>query len=178
MRHIRTFGTFLFEGKSMATIYHFTMFDSLESILDEDRMESSAMFDYISFTRNPIFTFHNLGGRRTVRISFDGDAMSDKFSFQPFMYDPDKDPMYYDPEHMDYRERRELYGEEREERIKKKEIHGIKKYITLIELIRNPKDQDFEKRMTIMEKENPEIAFRIVGSFTLPSQEHFGKMAA
>lgn len=174
MKHLKTFESFLNEFKQVGTIYHFTLFDSLEGILEEDRMESSAMFDYISFTRNPLFKFH----RRNCRISFDGDAMSERFHIEPFFYDPEKDPMYYDPEHMDYKERRELYGDEREERIKKKEIKGIKKYITLVEVIRNGKDEDFEKRLMKLEEDNPEIEFRIVKSFSPHSREIHRLVAA
>lgn len=167
MKHLRTFESFVYEKKQVGSIYHFTLFDSLEGILEEDRMESSAMFDYISFTRNPLFKFH----RRNCRITFDGDAMSDKFHFEPFLYDPEKDPMFYDPEHMDYKERRELYGDEREERIKKKEIKGIKRFISTIEIVRNPKDENFERRLIKLEKENPNIKFRIVSSFSPRSKE-------
>lgn len=166
MKHLQTFESFLFEFKQVGVIYHFTLFDSLEGILEEDRMESSAMFDYISFTRNPLFKFH----RRNCRITFDGDEMSNRFHFEPFLYDPEKDPMFYDPEHIDYKERRELYGDEREERITKKEIKGIKKYITAIEIIRG-KDEDFEKRLVKLEEANPQIEFRIVKSFSPRSKE-------
>lgn len=168
MKHIKTFESFLFEFKQVGPLYHFTTFDSLEGILEEDRMEPSAMYDYISFTRNPLLHLH----RRNVRIDFDGDEMSNKFHIEPFLYDPEKDPNFYDPEHVDYKQRRELYGEEREERVKTKEIKGIKKFITSIEIIRG-KENDFEKRLAKMEIENPNIEFRIVHSFSTRSKSRY-----
>jgi len=172
MKHLKTFESFLFEFKSVGPLYHYTLFDSLEGIMEDDRMESSAMFDYISFSRNPLLKLH----RRTVRINFDGDAMSNRFKIEPFLYDPEKDPMFYDPEHIDYKTRRELYGEEREERIKAKEIKDIKKYITSIEIIKS-KEEDFEKRLAKMEVENPDIEFKIVPSFTIRSKNLYHQAA-
>jgi hypothetical protein len=161
MRYIKTFESFLFEFKQVGPLYHFTNFDSLEGIFEEDKMEPSAMYDYISFTRNPLLKLH----KRNVRIDFDGDEMSNRFHFEPFLYDPEKDPNFYDPEHVGYAERRQLYGDEREERIKSHEIHGIKKFITSIEIIPG-KEENFQERLSKLENENPHIEFRIVNSFT------------
>lgn len=161
MKYVKTFESFLYEFKQVGPLYHFTNFDSLESILEDDKMEPSALYDYISFTRNPLLKLH----KRNVRIDFDGDEMSNKYHFEPFLYDPEKDPNFYDPEHVGYAERRKLYGEEREERIKMTEIHSIKKFISSIEIIPD-KEEDFEKRLSVLENNNPHIEFRIVNAFT------------
>jgi hypothetical protein len=177
MKHIKTFESFLFEFKQVGPLYHFTTLDALEGILEEDRMEPSAMYDYVSFTRNPLLHLH----RRNVRIDFDGDEMSNKFSFEPFLYDPEKDPNFYDPEHVDYKQRRELYGEEREERVKMKEMKGIKKFINVIEILQessnDPRDKKNQllrhEKLAKMQKDNPDIEFRIVKSFSTRSKNRY-----
>lgn len=151
----------LFEFKRIGDIYHFTTFDSLEGILEENRMESSAVVNHISFTRNPSLDFHG----RNVRIEFDGDSMSDRFHFEPFLYNPDTDPLFGGTSKMDYQTRRKMFGQEREERIKKTEITNIKKYITAIDIIRSKKDEDFDERLNKMKSDNPHIHFSVVEKF-------------
>jgi len=179
MKHIKTFESFLFEFKEVGPLYHFTTFDSLEGILEEDKMESSDVLKYISFTRNPLLGSAETFKRRNVRITFDGDEMSNKFHIEPFMYDPSKDELFSVSfrEPISYTQLRKQYGEEREERITQSEIKGIKKYISSIEVIRG-KDEDFEKRLVELEKNNPQIEFNIVHKFATPSQLHFQKIAA
>jgi hypothetical protein len=174
MNHIKTYESFVVESKEVGTLYHYTDLNSLEGILEEDRMESSAVLDYISFSRNPMLSTQDSDFEiKDVRITFDGDAMSDRFHIEPFMYDPEKDPTFTAPEHMDYQKRRLRFGAEREERIKQSEIKGIKKFITGVEIIHRKQD-DFKSRLGKLEKENPTIDFDIVGSFST----HIKRLAA
>lgn len=178
MKKIKTFESFINEAKSIGIIYHYTSFDSLEGIIEEDRMESSAVLKYISFSRNPLLNFHG----KSVRITFNGDVLSNKFHVEPFMYDPSKDELFdtdpdFDgrPEAGTYAELRNQYGEEREERITKTEIKGIKKAILAVELIYNKRDEDFEQRLLKLQDENPEIDFTVVNKFTVPAQMYHRK---
>ena len=176
MKHLHTFQS-LFESKSVGILYHYTSFDSLEGIIEEDRMESSDVLKYISFTRNPLLGTSETFKRRNVRITLNGDMMSNKFHIEPFMYDPSKDEMFNVSfrKPIPYNQLRKQYGEEREERITKPEISGIKKAILAVELIYNKRDEDFEQRLLKLQDENPEIDFTVVNKFTVPAQMYHRK---
>lgn len=147
MKHLKTFESFLFEEKEVGLIYHFTSLDALEDILAEDKM--IANYGYMSFSRNPLLASTYEYAKKEARITFDGDEMSNKFRFEPFMFGG-----------------RYQYGAEREERIKQSEINGIKKYIIQAEAIK-PKAhiKEFEDKIEKMKKENPGIDLEIVHSF-------------
>ena len=94
----------------------------IKTYMQEDRMIAS--FGYMSFTRNPLLTKAPEWKDKQVRITFDGDDMSNKFRFEPFMYGARKNG---------------YYEAEREERINLTKMHGIKKYVLQAEVIK-PKE--------------------------------------
>lgn len=175
MKTIKCFENFVAERKAAGILYHFTDLNSLEGIFEENRMVSSALYDYISFTRN-----YTLGTSSTwksnsknVRITFDGDLMSNRFSFSPFLYDPEKDPLFGNPQDKGIDSRRKSYGDEREERIMKKEIPNIKRYILQVDILsrgsgstekENMKYLKDQERIQELRKNNPEIDFNFVSS--------------
>ena len=67
----------IIEAKQVGIIYHFTYPSSLEKILKDGSLET--INDYVSFTRN-----FQLTGFGQVRIAFDGDKLSEKYSIEPF----------------------------------------------------------------------------------------------
>ena len=175
MKKIKGFEDFITERKAAGILYHFTDLTSLEGILEEDRMVSSALYDYISFTRN-----HKLGSSNTwkshkknIRITFDGDAMSSRFSFSPFLYDPEKDPLFGNPMDKGIDSRRKAYGDEREERIMKKEIPRIKRHILQVDILsrgsgstekENKKYLEEQETINNLRKNNPGVQFNFVNS--------------
>jgi hypothetical protein len=111
MNNVKLYEQFIAEAKNMGAIYHFTSIEGLMGILESDKLKAGE-FDYLSFTRNSRLNFQDFG----VRLTFDGDRMSDKFHFEPYMYDGRVK--------LDADKRRMMFGEER---ILKKEITGVKK---------------------------------------------------
>jgi hypothetical protein len=166
MKHLKLFEDFLNEFRSVGQIYHFTTLESLEDILESDSLVG-IMFDYgkafVSFTRNPALNF----SKRKVRITFDGDAMSNRIHFEPFLYDITKDPLFADgnfKEPMSYNDRRKMYGEEREERARSP-INGIRKYIVRVDVLDSPRA---ELVVNHLRKKYPEIEFNVAEKFLLP----------
>jgi len=153
------FNESLSEGKAIGTLYHFTSLDGLEGILGKDSMMSKR--GYISFSRNYDLNFADFG----IRIVFDGERLSDKFKIVPALYDPDKEDGYK----LDHTKRRELYKDEREERIYGKVIYGVKKYITNIDILGMPDNSEFpdriQNRINKLIMNNPEIDFGVVNKF-------------
>jgi len=129
----------IFEAKQVGILYHWTNFYSLGKILEQDRMWSA--MGYISFSRNKRLNYAN----RTILIIFDGNKMSDKFKFEPFLYS-------------------QYYKKEAEERIEcnfKSEkdslddcIFGIKKYIIGIQIVNYDRlvQEEHEGRKYIFDK--------------------------
>ena len=162
------------EFKSVGPLYHFTTIKGLEPLLAQDKMISK-QYDFISFTRNPSLKFYD----RNIRIVFDGNAMSNKFHIEPYMYDEDKDPLFQSgfgdepgEPRMTYAERRDLYGDEREERAKAP-LSGIKKYIERIDVrkrrLKNGEiDEDFMYNIHKLQLKYPDIDFNIVEKFPMP----------
>lgn len=109
---MKTFKQHLEEAKQVGVIYHFTNVDALISILEKDTL-SSEYHHAIAFTRN-----YKLGFSSGVRIAFDGDKMSNKFSFEPKLYKGDL-----------------KYKKEAEETIRKNSIKGVIKYIKQVDVI-------------------------------------------
>jgi hypothetical protein len=91
---IQNFADYINEGKQVGIIYHFTSLTKFKSILNSDCLLGSQMnqYDkndenfYISFTRNKnLFKQKHLGiDGNLVKITLDGDKLSNTFKFSPF----------------------------------------------------------------------------------------------
>lgn len=141
----------LLEAKQVGIIYHFTSMNSLFRIISTNKMKSN--LGHISFTRNS-----RLGYRDSdARIAFDGNKMSNKFKFQPYMHG---NPFYDD----DPVQLRKMYGDEWEESIKKSSISGVLKYIIKIDILDEIQDykSDIEKLDYFKKKAPNSIKFNFV----------------
>ena len=144
----------LFERKQIGLLYHWTYIDALEKILRTDKMWSA--MNYISFSRNKKLNFNG----RPVKITFDGDRMSDKFKFKPHLYMKDVNYKEESEERIECDE----YSESEDEYNKHSRgwedmISGVKKYIIDIEIeffgeIYN-KDLDIEETLKKLQKLSP-----------------------
>lgn len=133
MRHIKTYK--LFEKKQTGLIYHFTDPTNLVDILKDDRMVSA--HGDISFTRNFDLKDLSMAPWGICRIAFNGSNLTDKFHVEPYLFDPEKDPIFGGGQNpASFEERKKRYGHEREERIIGSEIKGIKKYIVQIDILK------------------------------------------
>lgn len=162
MRNLRTFDQFINEFKQVGHIYHFTTTRGLLGILQDDEMHSA--YGAISFTRNYNLKDWAIKFNAPVRIAFDGNVMSDRLKFQPFLYDPEKDPIS-GGQHMDSKKRRELYGQEREERVPKDVISKVKKYIIQIDVLDLGKQNDLHDLVKRVKAQNPGLQINIVKDF-------------
>lgn len=141
---------FILERKQLGTIYHFThSLWGLSCILEEDELRSGE-FDGISFTRNKNmwniqYLTRDDNDRYKIRISFDGDRMSDRWKFEPFLYDSDFD-----------------FKDEAEERVLWDSMYGIRKYITKITFRRKSLERGDVTKIRNLKKEYPEIKFEII----------------
>lgn len=153
---ITKFDEFLNERKNMGTIYHFTKsIEKLSTILNEDKLKA-IWHSYISFTRNKnMWNFKFFGdntNKYKIRIMLDGDRMSDKWKFEPFLYDQDRD-----------------FRNEAEERVNKWEMVGIIKYIKKISIrypaIKPLGDGDLI-RIDMLKHDFPNIEFEILPGHT------------
>jgi hypothetical protein len=137
MKHLDTYQ--LFEKKQVGVVYHFTDPESLLGILKDDRM--SSRHGHISFTRNPNLTSWYEDYGAMCRISFNGSDLSNKYKIQPYLFDPKPFKPVQDADLFDkqkkisYKERKEWYGDEREETIKQNEINNIMKYVIQIDIL-------------------------------------------
>lgn len=68
------------ESKQVGTLYHFTRWDRIRRII-QDRGLRSNLYDYISFSRD-----YRLRGFGEVRLTFDGNTLSEKYKIEPFQY--------------------------------------------------------------------------------------------
>ena len=100
------------EAKQVGTIYHYTRLGALQSILETNKLISQR--NYISFTRNKNLYPWNT----SVKLSFDGDKLSNKYKIQPFS---DIDNIIKG-------------SDEYEERVMLHEINNLSKYILVIEI--------------------------------------------
>ena len=148
MIHIKDYE--LFEKKMVGIIYHFTTPSAAMDILREDMMHSQ--LGHISFTRNPDLKHWYEEYDSYVRLAFNGSDMSDKFKIEPHLYKPHKFDPLQDIElfrdempKLTYKERLELFKDEREETIKKSEIYGVKKYLVQIDILSQYRTGNYEK---------------------------------
>jgi len=93
------FKRLLKEAKQVGTLYHFTSFDSLKSILQSNIIRGSwgnedVKGKYVSTTRNKNLwkTDPNLGAEELqVALVLDGDKLSNKYKIRPYAYEPYRD---------------------------------------------------------------------------------------
>jgi hypothetical protein len=142
----------LFEAKQVGILYHWTEgLNSLRNILMDDEMKSQYA-TYISFSRNKNLNFEG----RYIKIIFDGNNMSNKFKFEPYLYGISTNKHGIP-----------LLKKEAEERIEcdsNGRIKGIKKYIIGIEIsLNNYYFKNFEFMNTIKEINNmiPDIKIKV-----------------
>jgi hypothetical protein len=81
------------EAKQVGTLYHFTTFSSLLNILKTNTLKASNKFEKdkpptVSLTRDKLGDIGGVGGSgtKTVRISIDGDKLSNKYKITPYNY--------------------------------------------------------------------------------------------
>ena len=81
------------EAKQVGTLYHFTTFSSLLDILKTNTLKASNKFEKdklptISLTRDKLGDIGGVGGTgtKTVRISIDGNKLSNKYKITPYNY--------------------------------------------------------------------------------------------
>lgn len=160
MDHILEYEAFN-EKKQAGVIYHYTKPKYLLKILEEDRMTSGHQF--ISFSRNANLKEWGDWYGANCRITFNGSNLTDKFKMEPYLFDPAKDVLFGGGPAVSAEERRKRYGIEREERIHREEITGVKKYIVQVDVL-NPSDDDKEKINKAI-SENPDIKIQIVDAF-------------
>jgi len=100
------FKDYLSERKQVGNLYHFTQIIYLPAILKSKKLETPKWTSYVSFTRNKILPNTNPENWKyaTVRLTIDGDKLSDKYKIKPYSYF--KSPL----------------GSEDEERIKNKSV--------------------------------------------------------
>lgn len=158
---ITLFDEFLLERKQLGTIYHFTQsLWMLSCILEEDVLKIGGGFEGISFTRNKNMwdiKYMSIDDsiRYKIRISFDGDRMSDKWKFEPFLYDGDFD-----------------FKGEAEERVLMDKMVGIRKYITKITFRRQSLVKGDLIKIRNLKKEYPEIKFEIIDNRISEGQQY------
>lgn len=73
------------EAKQVGILYHFTTIQNIEDILKSKGLKSD-FFDYISFTRN--FNLQKTSDYfkdHKVRLTFDGNKLSNKYKIEPFI---------------------------------------------------------------------------------------------
>ncbi len=110
----------------------------------------------ISFTRNRnlLYSISN------VRISFDGDKLSDKFKIEPFIYAGgyNRDTRIDDI--------RNNYKNEMEERIKLPEINNIIKYILKVDILNSNIEPKNIERIKFLEENYPFIEINLINKFS------------
>jgi len=81
------------EAKQVGTLYHFTTLQSLLDILKTNTLKTSNKFEKdklptVSLTRDKLGDIGGVGGTgtKTVRISIDGNKLSNKYKITPYNY--------------------------------------------------------------------------------------------
>ena len=148
---MKTFEQFITERKQLGEIYHFThSLWGLSCILEEDELRFGGEFDGISFSRNRNmwdikYMTRDDNDRYKIRISFDGDGMSDRWKFEPFLYDSDFD-----------------FKDEAEERVLLDKMIGIRKYIKKVTFRRQTLERGDITKIRNLKKQYPKIKFEII----------------
>jgi len=84
---MKRFKEYFTERKQVGDLYHFTDVNKISQILYKDELEDINDRGYISFTRDkrmPSTTNEPWWTIKTVRITVDGDKLSDKYKIQPY----------------------------------------------------------------------------------------------
>lgn len=138
------------EGKQIGYLYHYTSLENLLNILKWDVMRATdgSKVDYgelekgyfISFTRNKNFhKVNKMFGELGVRITFDGDKLSNRYKIKPNQYMGREKKTSRGRGPGDYTESEErLYGV--------KEVKQVTKYIVKIEILKSVWHNEVELR--------------------------------
>jgi len=111
------------ENKQIGIIYHFTTVYNTINILQENII-NAIITNGISFTRNPDFYKYPRDGIITsVKITVDGNKLSNKYKIKPYNFFPDKYTHY-------------LKFDEDEELVLTKEITNFRSYIKNVTLVK------------------------------------------
>jgi hypothetical protein len=73
----------IIESKQVGILYHFTDQEGLEGILNDGGLKTNYR-NFISFTRSFLAPKSSTLEHQYVRITFDGNKLSNKYKFQPF----------------------------------------------------------------------------------------------
>lgn len=71
----------LSEAKQVGTLYHFTSYPNMISIIDKNFILKSTIQPYVSFTRNKSMVSDTIS--QSVRITVDGDKLSNRYQIMP-----------------------------------------------------------------------------------------------
>lgn len=118
---MKTYEQFIFEAKSISTLYHVLSIESLFFVLDNNMIKSKD-FSFISTTRSKMMNNY-VGDTSTsiFKIELDGDKLSNKYKISPFTYKSATNIHF---------------TEEHEEQIKTQKISNISTYIKRVILIK------------------------------------------
>lgn len=154
---IIAFNDFVSES-ARGELYHFTTIAALGRILNDDMLRGWEQ-GWVSLTRNPEIPWWD---RRPVRLTLDGSALRARVRTVPFLYDPSRDEHYGGAHAEGAGRRRELYGEEREERVRG-DIPRLHLYLTGVDAVASTARD--HARIAGVRADHPEIPIRIVQSF-------------
>lgn len=119
------------EEKQVGVIYHYTSISNLLSILDSNTLKPDRRLRNvsISFTRDRYFHKKSraIGSVIESRIVLDGNKLSQRYSFEPYSFF------------------RNYYNQESEERVLKRDITDIDKYILRVDLLYSLSTDDLDK---------------------------------
>jgi hypothetical protein len=135
------------EARQVGTLYHFTNVRGLESIVQTDTFRATPAYvnaeptDRVSFTRNKNFYWN------IIRISVDGDKLSNKYKTTPFSY------------------QRGATGDlDQSEEIVEKDIANAKSYITGVTyILDNHKEYDYKVPISYLLQLWPSMKFSYKG---------------
>ena len=88
---VKNFKQFINEQKNVGLLYHFTNTNSLNKILEEDKMNGSFMYEEndvelygVSTTRNKNLNYDK--NKNNIRITLNGDKLSNNYKIKPRDY--------------------------------------------------------------------------------------------
>jgi hypothetical protein len=176
------YSDFLDEAKSIGIIYHFTTLESLYKLVQKRDLKDTSLvpFDFlshngrISCTRNYCLSASpqspNIGTENgyTVRISLNGDAISNKYSVKPVKGLNNNDPAVFAKNRTD-----RIDGDESEEVIiGKSKIYPLKAFVIQVDIVDDGSDPEEKTAIEFVIKQarkNPtlnNIPFHIVNTFS------------